>query len=135
MPPGETLLSTWDLVHLEWEWELDSTLLEWEWVLVLLAWGWGWASVLSDSAYMIPLSTLGGVGDLDGVIQCSITSEAASTIPFGEVDNLAHLGAGEDQSWQQGQSSFSQEANLVIVALSTAQDLAEVLPSQMALAD
>ena len=55
-------------------------------------------------------------------------------IPFGVVATLAHLGAGEDQSWQQGQSSSSQEANLAIVALSMEQDPAEDLPSQMALA-
>jgi hypothetical protein len=42
MPAGEIPLSTWALVHLEWEWgwELDSALLEWEWVSVLLAWEW-----------------------------------------------------------------------------------------------
>jgi hypothetical protein len=82
---------------------------------------------------MTPLSTLGGVGDLDGAIQCSITSAVASTIPFGVVASLAHLGAGEweDLSWQQDRLSSSQEANMATVELYTVQDLAEDLPSRM----
>lgn len=148
MMPGEILPSTWALVPSEWEWA--SVPSEWVWALVPSVWvwvsvllEWVWASVplVWEWVCMTPSSTQVGDGDLvsmldstlAGVTQCSITLEVASTILFGVVATLAHLGGGEDQFLQLGQSSSSQEANMATVALSTALDQVVALPSRMGL--